>query len=547
MPRTLSKDEIGIILKNAPPGIDQAQLLQKIQAKGYTIEGAPKPEQKKSVLGFLGNVVGSGANLIGGLAKAVTSPVQTAKALGKTALGAAELLIPGEQGQEQSARNLGQFYKERYGGVQNIGNTLYKDPVGALADVSLLATGTGAALRGAGAVTKAAGLAETGARLGQLGSTIDPLQALVRGVKGTIAGAGKLGKTAAKTGAAVTSGTQTAAAEQLYEASAAGGQRLENVTNALRGGVDKGTFASVVEGALDDALTGKGLAAEARKNTLAGIKTSSNVSPIVSKLDEWASKLGLQKGAGGLYEPMIGSEIRGDLAAVEAFNKAAMEIGRNLTTKGGRTPLALHGLQGSLSRLWSDAGAAKNALDDIKKATQAVVKEAAPSYGGYNEILRKYYEVQDELRQGLSLGKGASQDTVIRKVMSSFGKNSEFRRATLKKLDMLTGQNFEDTAAALVYSGAAPEGLGRLALAGGVGALSGGLLSPYSLVALGASSPRAVGEIARALGMTAGQLRRFKNATLTIKALQAAKKVAPLTGQTARLLSSRIPNASQNQ
>jgi len=545
MPRTLTKDEIGIILKNAPPGIDQAQLLQKIQAKGYTIEGAPKQGQQKSVLGFLGNVVGSGAKLVGGLAKAVTSPIQTAKALGKTALGAAELLVPGEQGQEQYARNLGQFYKERYGGAKNIGETLYSDPLGALADVSLLATGTGAALRGAGAVAKTAGLSSAGTRLGQLGSTIDPLQAIGRGIKGTVAGIGKLGKTAAQTTSAVTSGTQVASAQQVYEAAASGGQRLENVTQAIRGGVDKGTFASVVEGALDDALTGKGLAAEARKNTLSAIKKSADVTPILSKLDEWAGKLGLTKGAGGLYEPLVTSEIRGDVAAINAFNQAAMEIGRNIGTKSGRTPLALHGLQGSLSRLWSEAGAAKSAVDDLKKAAQEIIKKEAPSYGGYNEILRKYYEVQDELRQGLSLGKKASQDTVIRKIMSAFGKNSEFRRATLKKLDDLTGQNFEDTAAGLVYSGTTPEGLGRLALAGGVGALSGGLLSPYSLIALGASSPRAVGEIARALGMTAGQFRRFQNASLTLRALQASRKLAPLTGQTARLLSSRIPNATQ--
>ena len=76
--------------------------------------------------------------------------------LGRLAVGAGELLIPGEQGAEKYARAAGNFYDQRYGisdllkgnlqGVQEkAGNTLYNDPVGAALDLSaVLGLGGGA-------------------------------------------------------------------------------------------------------------------------------------------------------------------------------------------------------------------------------------------------------------------------------------------------------------------------------------------------------------------------------------------------------------------
>jgi uncharacterized protein YukE len=545
MARTLTKGEIEVILKNAPAGVDQNRLLQKIKSRGYTLEGydAPKAEPKKSVTGFLGNVVKSGAGLVGGLAKAVFNPIDTVKSLGNLGLGAAQLLVPGEQGKEQYARNVGQFYKERYGGASNIGNTLYKDPVGALADVSLLATGGGAALRGAGALSKAAGLTSAGTKLGQIGRAVDPLQRVVGGTAAALKGATKIAKTAAKGGTAVVSGTTIPAGERVFEAARAGGDRAATVTKAIRGGIDPADLPNLVESALDDVLVGKGLTAQARNQTLAGIKASADIKPIIAKFNEWGEKLGLTS-KNGTWVAKIDSPIRSDVAAVEAFNTAFRELAKNMASKGGRTPAALHSYQSVVSRMWNGAGASKQALDEIKKTTQGIVQEYAKDYKGLNEIIRSYYTLQDEMRQGLSLGKGANPDTILRKLMSSFGKNSGFRREMLTKLDNLTDSNFEDMVAGLIYSEPVPTGLGRIALAGGAAGLGsmvvGGVASPMSLIALAASSPRIIGEVARALGMTAKQYDKFARAVMTVRALRAAKVVQPIGGQTARLLAGRV-------
>lgn len=105
----------------------------------------PEPPDEHTVGGFLGNV-GSG------LARIVTNPIMhpinTAKGMiapfefpvrkGLEAIEGKEI-PPTEE--EQSMRNA---YAQRYGGLRNIGESLYHDPVGVASDVSLAATPLGA-------------------------------------------------------------------------------------------------------------------------------------------------------------------------------------------------------------------------------------------------------------------------------------------------------------------------------------------------------------------------------------------------------------------
>src|SRR5574343_1541174 len=121
-----------------------------------------EPAEERSFGGFLGNVVKSGGQMVGDLASTVAHPIDTGKNLFRLAKGAAELAIPGEQGDEDVARAAGQFYKDRYGGWENIKNTLYEDPVGALADASTVLGGAGGAAKAAGALSKSANVAKVG-------------------------------------------------------------------------------------------------------------------------------------------------------------------------------------------------------------------------------------------------------------------------------------------------------------------------------------------------------------------------------------------------
>lgn len=139
-----------------------------------TYGSTPKDDTKMTLGGFAENL-GSSAIKTGGdiLGAAVNTfnpnpDENTLVNIGKLGLGAAQLAIPGEQGLEEGARNVGRFYKQRYGGIENIKKTLYEDPVGAAMDVS-----TVAGIVGAGA--KAANLSKVANIAGKVEAVANPV------------------------------------------------------------------------------------------------------------------------------------------------------------------------------------------------------------------------------------------------------------------------------------------------------------------------------------------------------------------------------------
>lgn len=140
-------------------------------------------EPQKTFTGFAGNVLKSGGEMLGGLYQAVTSPIETGKNLLDIAAGGVYNVLPKEvvsfidqfdsnpANKERAikmANAIGGVYKERYGSADAIANTLYKDPVGAVGDISTLLTGGGALASKAG---KIAQLAPAAAFTGALSET----------------------------------------------------------------------------------------------------------------------------------------------------------------------------------------------------------------------------------------------------------------------------------------------------------------------------------------------------------------------------------------
>lgn len=171
-------------------GFNDAQIGEYMRLKGTS---AP---QKKSVGGFMGNVVKSGARSAADLMGAVVNTLNpnmeknTVANLGRLAIGAGQLLIPGEQGYENNARAVGNFYKDRYGGLDKIANTLYNDPVGVGLDVAAVASGVGGALKGAGTASKIAGLTKAGNAFTKAAGFADPFALAGKGI-GKVASTGR--------------------------------------------------------------------------------------------------------------------------------------------------------------------------------------------------------------------------------------------------------------------------------------------------------------------------------------------------------------------
>jgi hypothetical protein len=146
----------------------------------------------------------SAKRFVGGLVEAVTSPVKAVTALGDVLAGGLRAAVPRQVAAfidqidnpettkriESAAQAAGGAIKERYGGIEQLKNTIATDPVGAVADISLLLSGGGALVRGAGTAAKAAGAttlgagAETAGRaIGTVADVINPITPVAKGAE----------------------------------------------------------------------------------------------------------------------------------------------------------------------------------------------------------------------------------------------------------------------------------------------------------------------------------------------------------------------------
>lgn len=116
-----------------------------------------------------------GSDIVG----AIKHPVETGKAVMKTAVGAAEKLVPGEHPYEEYADLFVDIMKNRYGTVENFKRTLAEDPVGVTADLASLFMAGGTVVRGMGMGTK---VSAAGAKVAKLGAAMEPLNVAARGV-----------------------------------------------------------------------------------------------------------------------------------------------------------------------------------------------------------------------------------------------------------------------------------------------------------------------------------------------------------------------------
>lgn len=124
---------------------------------------------------------------------------QTQQGLNSLIKGTVQKAIPGTQADEATANAVGQFYKDRYGGMDKIANTVNTDPVGALLDASTVLSMGGTAVAKTGQLSKTASLANAGSKVANAGKVIDPANALIQGAGVVNKGVAKIGKTVSKT------------------------------------------------------------------------------------------------------------------------------------------------------------------------------------------------------------------------------------------------------------------------------------------------------------------------------------------------------------
>lgn len=124
------------------------------------------------------NIPGSAVQLAKDIYHPIRHPIDTAKSLQTIGQGLIEKIIPdvGEFGPTENEKvvdAVGQFIKDRYGSINAFKTTVQNDPVGALADFSIVATGGGTALAKTGKFAKVAKTIQA------VGKAIEPINAVI--------------------------------------------------------------------------------------------------------------------------------------------------------------------------------------------------------------------------------------------------------------------------------------------------------------------------------------------------------------------------------
>ncbi len=156
------------------------------------------------------NFLPSAAHLVGGIANALAHPIDTAHSMADAATGAVYNIAPGLkkyglddpatiQRAVQTANQVGGAYKQRYGSLQAIHNTMVSDPAGFAADLSVLLSGGAAAT--ARVAPKASATMRTASQI------TNPINAITPIVTGPAKAAGKAIRGAANAMAPKTPGS----------------------------------------------------------------------------------------------------------------------------------------------------------------------------------------------------------------------------------------------------------------------------------------------------------------------------------------------------
>ncbi len=168
----LTKDKQRELLAGLPEGADKTRFISTLVDRGFELEGLNAEFDFGEAAG---NIIPSAVEVGKNIYAAITSPIQTAKAIGTIGKGGLQKLVPGEQDAEKAFDSMVGFFVDRFGGKDKLLNTIEKDPAGFLLDISTVIGGAGGAVS---VGTKGTRLAKIGKTARGFSRAIDPTTAI---------------------------------------------------------------------------------------------------------------------------------------------------------------------------------------------------------------------------------------------------------------------------------------------------------------------------------------------------------------------------------
>ncbi len=439
------------------------------------------------------NVGKSAKEFATGIVQPILHPVDTANAfyeIGRGVVSKAAGMFGDEKDpaakakREAAADALGKHLKDRYGSIEGLKKTIANDPVGFLADASLVLTGGGAAVaRAPGAVGRAGEAVRTA------GSAIDPIANTVRAV----GGAGRLGGFAATQMAGLTTGAGARPIQTAFEAGRTGNQAF---TQNMRGNVPINNVVSMAESGVEAMGNDRRMAYRANMAATKADKTSLDLMPIYDVIKKARDDTQYR---GVAVSDEAAAALDKALAKVQQFDE--------ITGGAGLPAEGLDALKRSLYTVLEGTQQGTTPRTVIQGVYNQVKDEIVKQVPSYAKAMEDYSNASDnigEIRRTLSVNDRASTDTTARKLQSVMRNNVNTNYGERARLVDELAQYQPDLPMAL--AGQALNSMTPRGLAGGAAsanALYGVAMSPQALAALPLASPRIVGEAAYGTGRVA--------------------------------------------
>jgi len=429
--------------------------------------------------------------------------------------GIASLLNEDPTVPERTVEALGNVYKERYGGLENIKRTFGEDPIGMAADVSLLFGGAGAGLR-------ASGLKQIGGALTDVSKAADPLY---QGVKAV----GAVSKPAFTSLVGTTTGRGVRPIEEALNANT-------DFLKAYLGKTSEGQVVDKARDALDNIKQARGTTYRARLANLKSAKQEIPIDDIKSLADSWLSRYDVSIAPDGTLDfsrsslrgnPTASAEVKEVYSAVNDYfsdqiNKTTnipekiitsqildesskpftKTIPERTIVKPGKlkTPIELDTLKRTISNSYSSTEISRVMVTSLEKAVKDKIVKSVPEYAEMTKDYERVTKVANEIERALSLGTRSAADTALRKLTNAVMEDKAFRRDLLQVLDEAGAGDVSSSVSGALMRPLASKSLGSMAITGG--SLFGGILagSPKVMLLLPLASPKVVGGLSIALG-----------------------------------------------
>lgn len=412
-------------------------------------------------------------------------PIQTAKDIGTLGLGIYELFVPGEQPNEEVARAVGEYFAQRYGGLENIKQTFATDPVGFMADATIIFTGGGAAISKIGKIADSKSLEKVGNVAIDISQKLDPALLPLKAIRTT----GSLTKAIAGTTTQVSDVPISIAfksGKSSVSLNPQSRQKALDFKKSMSGGVDAESIVEDARQALSVIGERKKQAYRTGMSQLPSGDTRIDFSRVEKIIDD-VEKTFTTEG-----ELILNNQAKNVLKEIKDDVSRFKENPRLHTVRG------LDALKRLIDKKYNPKTDPTD-IDAVVAQTRGEIRkyigEKSPEYINVMDEFSKTENARQRIQQSLSLGRRAALDTAARKLQSAISETTGtgIRSKALEDISKISGSNLMERLSGQALSTIQPRGLQQITQPISFMAASGAQ-KPSLLALLAAQTPRLVGE-----------------------------------------------------